>query len=196
MQYNGLMTCRSRSRAAGLQSRYLIIPLRSMNEVSLKENGPYIESSAKILALNPEATKLPEYSEASGSDGSSGKLRGCILVVDDRRDIRFLAQHFIQKAGGTVVTADDGQIALNMLQEDATTRQIDLVLMDMQMPVMDGYEAVKLLRSCGFDRPIIALTANAMREDRERCLAVGCNDYASKPLDGVKLVRLISRYLG
>ncbi len=177
-----------------------------MNEVRLNADDSSSEAMSKALAADSQPTERPHLAGASGTvgagvhvanqAGSNGSLRGCILVVDDRRDIRFLAQHFIQKAGGTVVTADDGQIALDMLQQDAIARQIHLVLMDMQMPVMDGYEAVRHLRSCGFDRPIIALTANAMREDRDRCLAAGCNDYATKPLDGVKLVKLISHYLG
>ena len=167
-----------------------------MNEVSLNADGSSRENRSEFRASESQATTSTTVSHSAIGDDLASQLNGCILVVDDRRDIRFLAQHFIQKAGGTVVTADNGQIALDMLQQDAAAQQIDLVLMDMQMPVMDGYEAVQLLRSAGFDRPIIALTANAMREDRERCIAVGCNDYASKPLDGVKLVKLIGHYLG
>lgn len=166
-----------------------------MNEVILNADGSSIDGSPDPVSSKSQASSSPSRPTGSVGETANLTLRGCILVVDDRRDIRFLAQHFIQKAGGTVITADDGQLALEILHQDATARQIDLVLMDMHMPVMDGYEAVTRLRSSGFDRPIIALTANAMLEDRDRCISVGCNDYASKPLDGVKLVKLIRRFL-
>lgn len=117
-----------------------------------------------------------------------------VLIVDDRRDIRLLAQHFIEKSGGRVTTAADGHEAVERLL-DAKGESIDIVLMDMQMPVMDGYQAVELLRNQGFTKPIIALTANAMKEDRDKCLSVGCNDYTTKPLDGIKLVQLIAKLL-
>ncbi len=123
-------------------------------------------------------------------------IDGCILVVDDRRDIRFLAQHFIERAGGKVVTATNGQEALDLLTHPNIEQGVvDVVVMDMQMPVMDGYAAAEKLRQCGFKKPIIALTANAMKEDRKKCLSAGCNDYATKPLDGTKLIRMIAHYL-
>lgn len=124
------------------------------------------------------------------------RIDGCILIVDDRRDIRFVAQHFIEKAGGRVVTATNGRQALDILAEgQPDAPRIDLVLMDMQMPIMDGYQTVSELRMRGFTKPIIALTANAMRADRERCIVAGCTDYLSKPLDGPLLVRTIVQYL-
>ena len=124
------------------------------------------------------------------------RIDGCILVVDDRRDIRFLAQHFIEKAGGKVVTATNGQEAIELLTHpDPDQCTVDLVVMDMQMPIMDGYAAAEKLRRCGFKKPIIALTANAMKDDRDKCLAAGCNDYATKPLDGPKFVQMIAYYL-
>ncbi len=123
-------------------------------------------------------------------------IDGHILVVDDRLDIRFLAQHIIEKAGGTVVCATNGQEAVDMmLDPDENCSLIDLILLDMQMPVMDGYEAAEILRTHGFTKPIIALTANAMKEDREKCLAAGCNDYIAKPLDAGELVQTIDNHL-
>ncbi|MFO0939960.1 MAG: CheR family methyltransferase [Pirellulales bacterium] len=118
-------------------------------------------------------------------------IHGRILIVDDRRDIRLLAQHMVEKSGGQVLTASNGQEALELLSS-STCPQIDLVLMDMQMPVLDGYQTVQILRQRGFSKPIIALTANAMIEDREKCLAAGCDDYTTKPLDHKKLIELIA----
>ncbi|QDT04761.1 Aerobic respiration control sensor protein ArcB [Rubripirellula lacrimiformis] len=122
----------------------------------------------------------------------SATISGNILVVDDRRDIRYLAQHFIEKAGGRVLTATNGQEAVDTIESDDRP-QIDLIVMDMQMPVMDGYSAAAELRRRGCDLPIIALTANAMKSDRDECLAAGCTDYTTKPLDSQKLIAMIHR---
>ncbi len=122
------------------------------------------------------------------------ELYGTVLVVDDRRDIRYLAQHFIEKAGAIVVTATNGQEAIEYLcSEDCV--DVDVIVMDMQMPIMDGYTASKELRKRGCKLPIIALTANAMKSDREECLAAGCSDYTTKPLDRQQLVSMIARWM-
>ena len=115
-----------------------------------------------------------------------------VLVVDDRRDIRYLAQHFIERAGGEVVTATNGQEAVDFIASDEAN-DVDLIVMDMQMPVMDGYDAATQLRSQGCKLPIIALTANAMKSDRDACLAAGCTDYTTKPLDSTLLIQMIDR---
>ncbi len=116
------------------------------------------------------------------------------LVVDDRREVRYLAQHFIEEAGGKVLVAQNGAEALEMLCGEAGTL-VDVVVMDISMPIMDGYTAARSLRQRGFDRPMIALTANAMQGDREKCLEAGFNDYATKPLDRRVLVEAIKRQL-
>ncbi|SMP67247.1 hypothetical protein SAMN06265222_110124 [Neorhodopirellula lusitana] len=117
-----------------------------------------------------------------------------VLVVDDRRDIRYLAQHFIEKAGGSVLTATNGQEAIDMIYSP-NPPAVDLIVMDMQMPIMDGYDASAELRRRGCKLPIIALTANAMKSDRKECLAAGCTDYTTKPLDSHKLIAMIQRLL-
>src|SRR5690606_33526626 len=92
-----------------------------------------------------------------------------VLIVDDRQEIRFLAEHFVRDAGGDVVTADNGEHALEQVERcRASGAPVDVVLMDIQMPVMDGYQAARRLREEGFEGPLIALTANAMQGDRER----------------------------
>jgi PAS domain S-box-containing protein len=117
-----------------------------------------------------------------------------ILVVDDRREIRFLSRHLLTSAGATVAEAEDGQIALSQINQSLGTSDCpDLILLDMQMPGLDGYATAAQLRTLGFDRPIIALTGNAMPDDRQKCMASGCNAYLSKPIDAQLLVELVSR---
>ena len=149
--------------------------------LSLKvaEAGPLVEPNLNVQALSK--AKLQDI-----------RLSAKVLVVDDRRDIRYLAQHFIEKAGGKVVTATNGREAVDFILSDEG-ESIDAIVMDMQMPVMDGYEAATELRKRDCDKPIIALTANAMKSDRDDCIAAGCTDYTTKPLDSYKLVEMIDR---
>ena len=117
-----------------------------------------------------------------------------VLLVDDRRDVRFLAQQILEKAGATVILAEDGLEAIEAVAHvDRDSEPIDVIVMDMQMPTMDGYSATANLRSSGCNLPIIALTANAMSGDREQCLSVGCDDYLSKPIDAAVLLEKVHR---
>lgn len=117
-----------------------------------------------------------------------------ILLVEDNPINRKFAQSFLKKAGYRVVTANNGQEALKLCEQE----KFDVILMDCQMPVMDGYQATQRLRadatSLNHNAPIIAMTAFAMAEDRERCLAAGMNEYISKPIRGAELKELINRY--
>jgi PAS domain S-box-containing protein len=119
------------------------------------------------------------------------QLRGQILLVEDGADNQRLLRMQLGDAGATVTSALDGQIAVHL----ATTQTFDLILMDMQMPVMDGYAATLELRRRGLTLPIIALTASAMAEDRDKCLAAGCSGYLSKPIDEQKLLNTVNEYL-
>jgi CheY-like chemotaxis protein/HPt (histidine-containing phosphotransfer) domain-containing protein len=120
------------------------------------------------------------------------RLRGRILLVEDGRDNQRLLKMQLGEAGAEVVLAENGQIAVDL----TTTQQFDLILMDMQMPVMDGYAATAELRRRGLTLPIIALTAHAMAEDRARCMASGCSDYLSKPIEEEKLLKTVNQHLG
>jgi CheY-like chemotaxis protein len=117
-----------------------------------------------------------------------------VLVVDDQDDVRNLVRHELERTGATVDSVSDGQQALDLvLQASRSGPAIDAVLLDMQMPLLDGYDTARRLRAAGFRGAIIALTASAMHGDRERCLEAGCDDYASKPLDIRKLIELVAR---
>jgi len=115
-----------------------------------------------------------------------------VLLAEDGEDNRELVRAILCDAGVEVICAENGAIAVEM----AMTQPCDLVLMDMQMPELDGYNATKRLRQQKFIKPIIALTANAMTDDRSRCLECGCDEYLSKPVDRDRLISTIARLLG
>ena len=122
------------------------------------------------------------------------KLQGeRVLVVDDRDDMRLLIQRLVEQAGGTTVMAVNGQNALIQYNKAMRAQQpFDAIVMDMQMPVMDGFEATRHIRQLGFTGVVIALTAGAMQGEREKCLTAGCNHYLSKPVDAAQLIKLIA----
>ena len=116
------------------------------------------------------------------------------LVVDDNTINLAIATAQLANLGYTCHTAEDGQLALDAMQ----THRYDLVLMDCQMPVMDGYEATARIRTLekgtGRRVPIIAMSAHAMTEARERCLAVGMDDYLTKPFTILALRNILLRW--
>jgi len=119
-----------------------------------------------------------------------------ILLVEDGIDNQRLISTILTNTGAQVEIAENGKIAVELVSKViGNSRLFDLILMDMQMPVMDGYEATQLLREMGYNRPIIALTAHAMAGDREKCLAAGCSDYATKPIKRIDLIQLVSTHI-
>ncbi|MFQ5461535.1 MAG: PAS domain S-box protein [Phycisphaerae bacterium] len=135
---------------------------------------------------------------SSRVDASSiPRLAGRVLLVEDGVTNRKLIDLVLRRAGATVTVAEHGGVGVErVLEARRQGHPFDIILMDMQMPVMDGYTATRTLRDEGITTPIIALTANAMRGDEERCKVAGCTSYLSKPVDMDELVRTTARLLG
>ncbi|PVV07790.1 MAG: hybrid sensor histidine kinase/response regulator [gamma proteobacterium symbiont of Ctena orbiculata] len=124
------------------------------------------------------------------------RLAGRVLVVEDNPVNQAVVKKMLEKAGLSPITANDGVEAMDAMHQE----QFDVVLMDCQMPRMDGYEATEAIRdreiTQGLMRtPVIAMTANAMAGDRERCLAVGMDDYLSKPVKPAQLENMLRQWL-
>jgi CheY-like chemotaxis protein len=120
------------------------------------------------------------------------------LLVEDNKINQVVAKKALESLTINVIVADDGNEALSKLR--IHSQEIQIVIMDCQMPVMDGYEATKEIRkgAAGNENrniPIIAMTANAMSGDREKCIDAGMDEYLSKPFDKEKLTDLLSKYL-
>ena len=120
----------------------------------------------------------------------SSRFSAQVLLVEDNAINREVATALLEHFGVDVVTAENGQIAI----EKISHHQFDLVLMDLQMPVLDGIEATKALRSRGVTLPIVGLTANAFEEDRMRCLNAGMDDFESKPITLDKVAGILAQY--
>ncbi len=146
--------------------------------------------------VEPCETASPEpctaAEPATGAD--TAPLDGFrLLVVEDGADNQRLIRHYLTKAGAEVEVAENGAEGRDaVLAAEDTGRPFDVVLMDMQMPVLDGYDATRALRAVGIRRPIVALTAHASPADRQFCLDAGCSDYLTKPIDRDTLVRVVA----
>jgi signal transduction histidine kinase/CheY-like chemotaxis protein len=141
-------------------------------------------AKARMSGLAENAAPLPPSSVKPLHD-----LR--VLLVDDSSENLILVSHILKLEGAQIETAANGQTAIAMAKET----KYDVVLMDLQMPGMDGYQATDTLRHDGYQGPIIALTAHAMKEDRDRCLSSGFNDHLSKPIERRVLAETLSRYV-
>ncbi|HEY8141742.1 MAG TPA: ATP-binding protein [Kofleriaceae bacterium] len=137
-----------------------------------------------------------------GTDGGDGEaaggghaLRGRVLVAEDDEDNRQLIRTQLERAGMAVEVVGDGAAAARqVMAADAQGRPYDVVLMDMRMPEMDGYATTRALREAGYRRPIVALTAQAMAGDREKCLAAGCDEFLVKPIEARQLYEALRLY--
>jgi two-component system CheB/CheR fusion protein len=142
------------------------------------------------------STQSKSKSATNSRDRNSGStLSGKVLVVEDTRGIQRLLQRMLESEGAQVELANDGQAALDLFSSNGASKY-DLVVLDMHMPRLSGYETAAQLRKQGIDTPIIALTASAMLGDREKCLDAGCNDYLTKPIDRQQLIEKVAELLG
>ncbi len=129
--------------------------------------------------------------------GVCDSLRGRVLLADDIPDMAKLMQRTLQSTRLQVELAENGRVAYEKaMASKAAGKPYHLILMDIRMPVMDGYEATRRLRKDGWEGPIVALTSHSMRGDREKCLEAGCDDYLSKPVSQARLFEALERYLG
>ncbi len=159
-------------------------------EVSSKEH----EGSTFRLILPYRRSEIREQQATDANKKSvlDEKLDGHVLIAEDTLQIQILERRMLEGMGLTVMTADNGREAVEL----AAAHSFDLILMDMQMPVMDGIEACHTIRKSGNRVPIIALTANVMQRHRDAFEAAGCDDFIGKPIDKQELNRKLSQFLG
>ena len=151
---------------------------------------------AAPAATAPVQILFPPSAFSAANDGAP--LAGCrVLVADDRRDNQLLISRILEKAGAGTSIAEDGERAIAAVAAaERAGRPFDVILLDMRMPLVDGYEAAARIRETGCRTPIIALTASAMKGDREKCLAAGCDDYLVKPVHHQQLTDMVVRHRG
>ncbi len=170
-----------RCRELGIES-YLLKPIKK---------SELLETILEVLGekVEPSSEKIKEKKD-------SYKLNGVrILLVEDNAINRKLATKLLEKKGAEVICAENGEKSIEILRKE----QVDLVLMDVQMPIMDGFEATKVIRELEDEKlrniPIIAMTAHALKGDRDRCIVSGMNDYLSKPIKADELYEKVSKWL-
>ena len=162
------------------------------------------EGKGSVFTLTiPAGVDISQHSDVPGStldacedresaiENRESEFTGRILIAEDIETNRKLLAMLLEKMGFEVVIAEDGRQAI----DKALAEPVDMVLMDMQMPNVNGYEATGILRKKGFKAPIIAVTAHAMTGDDRKCIEAGCDDYLSKPIDRNKLMEKICRHL-
>jgi signal transduction histidine kinase/ActR/RegA family two-component response regulator len=173
-------------------------------EIRLKSNEREGSTFSFSLAFD-KARDEPDHAVASCKEGQivrdlnnvSGKTleKKLVLLVEDNTINQKVARAMLEKMGYTIDIAFNGAEAVEALQQ----KKYGLVLMDLQMPVMDGYEATKVIRSSGkvldSEIPIIAMTANASKEDRQQCLDAGMDDYVPKPVERKVMLNMLQRWL-
>ncbi len=158
-----------------------------------------LADQAEESIAQPHTKAAPAVSfplECDAADATGPPLAGLrLLLAEDGPDNQRLITYILTKAGAQVTLAENGREAVDaILGPGRSAGPFDVVLMDMQMPILDGYTATGQLRGAGYAQPIIALTAHSMASDRNRCLEAGCDDYFTKPIDRHKLIALVAEH--
>jgi signal transduction histidine kinase/ActR/RegA family two-component response regulator len=167
------------SRVGAGSTFRLSLPLPAVVEAELVDGPSHVAPVART-----ESTPAQRFS-------------GRVLLAEDGPDNQRLIRSLLSRAGVDVVVVDNGAKAIEQVHAgEAAGEPFDLVLMDMQMPLLDGYGATRALRAAGSRVPIVALTAHAMAGERERCVAAGCDEFATKPIDRSRLFDTLARFLG
>jgi signal transduction histidine kinase len=151
---------------------------------------------ATIAAEPPLAPDRNERPDTTQADADPPPARGGrVLLAEDSVDNRRLIVHMLRKGGWEVLAAENGEIACRIMTDAmAQGAAINVVLMDVQMPLVDGHEATRRIRAMGYTGPIVALTANTMSGDREACLSAGCDFYVGKPINRETLLSVVGRF--
>jgi PAS domain S-box-containing protein len=152
----------------------LTVPTGSLKDVLLLQQPAEAEASTVSQTVGPPAEDLKG-------------LR--VLLAEDGYDNRELIRNVLCRAGAEVECVENGRMAVT--RAEAGPKAFDVILMDMNMPEMDGYDATRMLRDHGYQRPILALTANAMSDDSQRCQDAGCDAHLPKPIDRAELIQSI-----
>ncbi len=175
----GLSICR---RLVGLMGGELRIE-------SEKKQGTVISFSLRLPIGS--ATDMPSKQLSFGTKAIHAGIKGRrVLLVEDNDFNRLLAKSFLTQASVEVIEAENGAVALDLVRQAATP--FDLILMDVQMPVMNGLETTEFLRQeLALTTPIVALTANAIRGEQQKCLSAGMNDYLAKPFQEQDLLKMV-----
>ena len=164
------------------------------------ESTPEVGScfSLTVTIGNVDGNKLLSYmpvinqvSTQTITDETGFKVTGRVLLVEDNIDNQRLISMYLKKLGADIVIANNGKEAI----EQTAGTDFDLILMDMQMPVMNGIDATIRLREMDYNKPIVALTANAMKEDMDACYQAGCDDFIHKPISQQKFKDAIIKFL-
>ncbi|MCI8989324.1 MAG: response regulator [Lawsonibacter sp.] len=205
-ELSGVETCRRIRAAVGQEAPIIILTAYDWTDIEdeAKQAGitafcakPLFMSDLKSVLL--AANHLIEKEEESASWTQADFNGKRILLVEDNELNREIAQSILEETGFTVETAPDGTDAVEMVRQ-AEEHYYDAILMDVQMPVMDGYEATRTIRAMprgdAKNLPIIAMTANAMEEDREAALKNGMNAHIAKPLNIDLFLEVLKKYLG
>ena len=154
------------------------------------EGGSCFKMTLPVLAADKEQQPLESKPESPLRD-----LK--ILLVEDNTDTQKLVSHLLTRQEASLGIAQNGAEAIEMLgpeSENPPAIEYDAILLDMQMPILDGYQTATRVRELGYQGPVLAITAHAMPGDREACLKVGCDDYLSKPFDAKDLYALLDKW--